>query len=391
MTTLERIPSGVAAPTSTVADVMALARESGVLMVDLRFVDLPGQSQHFSIPVKELGENLFIDGIGFDGSSIRGFQHIHESDMLLMPDPTHGLRRPDPQRPDDGPHLRRRRAGQPRAVFARPALHRPQGRAIPAESGIATTSYWGPEIEFYIFDSLRFDQTGYRGMYEIDSDEGIWNAGRNGTPNLAHRPRPKEGYFPVPPLDKLQDLRSQMVITLQAAGIDVEVHHHEVGDPGQAEIDIRYGTLVETADKVQKYKYIVRQTAAKAGKVVTFMPKPIFGDNGSGMHTHQSLWTDGTNLFYDADGYALLSDMARYYIGGLLKHAKSILAFAAPTTNSYRRLVPGYEAPINLVYCSATGRPASASRRTSRRRARDASSSARPTRPATRTCRSAPS
>jgi glutamine synthetase len=217
-------------------------------------------------------------------------------------------------------------------------------------SGIATTAYWGPEIEFYIFDSLRFHQNGYSGFYEIDSEEGIWNSSRNGVPNLAHRPRPKEGYFPVPPIDKFQDLRSEMVLALQSAGIDVEVQHHEVGGPGQAEIDIRYGTLVETADKVMKYKYIVRQVAANAGKVVTFMPKPIYGDNGSGMHTHQSLWNGDTPLFFDPNGYALLSDMARHYIGGLLKHAKSVLAFAAPTTNSYRRLVPGYEAPINLVY-----------------------------------------
>jgi glutamine synthetase len=350
MTTLERIPSGVAAPTSTVADVMALARESGVLIVDLRFVDMPGQAQHFSVPVKELGENLFIDGIGFDGSSIRGFQHIHESDMLLMPDPATAFVDPTLRVPtlvvlcnvvepgDRAPYTR-----DPRYV-ARKA------ERFLAASGIATTAYWGPEIEFYIFNSLRFDQTGYRGFYEIDSEEGIWNSGQNTTPNLAHRPRPKEGYFPVPPLDKYQDLRSDMVLNLQAAGILVEVQHHEVGGPGQAEIDIRYGTLVETADKVLKYKYIVKQTAARAGYVVTFMPKPLYGDNGSGMHTHQSLWNGDRNIFYNEDGYALLSNEARWYIGGLLRHAKSVLAFAAPTTNSYRRLVPGYEAPVYVSW-----------------------------------------
>jgi glutamine synthetase len=350
MTTLERIPSGVAAPTATVADVMSLARESGVLMVDLRFVDLPGQAQHFSIPVKELGENLFIDGIGFDGSSIRGFQHIHESDMLLMPDPKTAFVDPTLEVPTLAVMCDVVEPGSREPYSRDPRYIAKKAERFLVNSGIATTSYWGPEIEFYIFNSLRFDTTGYRSLYEIDSEEGIWNSGRNGTPNLAHRPRPKEGYFPLPPLDKYQDLRSRMVLALQASGIDVEVQHHEVGGPGQAEIDIRYGTLVETADKVLKYKYIVRQTAAQHGHVVTFMPKPLYGDNGSGMHTHQSLWNEGTNLFYDPDGYALLSDTARHYIGGLLKHAKAVLAFAAPTTNSYRRLVPGYEAPINLVY-----------------------------------------
>ena len=352
-TTLDRLvsaPGGVTPATSTVADVIELARETGVQIVDLRFVDLPGQAQHFSIPVRELTDNLFIDGIGFDGSSIRGFQHIHESDMLLMPDPATAYVDPTLRVPtlivvcnvvepgDRSPYTR-----DPRYVAKK-------AERFLASSGIATTAYWGPEIEFYIFNSLRFDQTGHRGFYEIDSEEGIWNSGHNTTPNLAHRPRPKEGYFPVPPLDKFQDLRSEMVLNLQAAGIEVEVQHHEVGGPGQSEIDIRYGTLVETADKVLKYKYIVKQTAAQAGYVVTFMPKPLFGDNGSGMHTHQSLWDGERNIFYNEDGYALLSDEARWYIGGLLRHAKSVLAFAAPTTNSYRRLDPGYEAPINLVY-----------------------------------------
>jgi glutamine synthetase len=350
MTLMERMSSHVTARTTSVSEVLHLARESGVQIVDLRFVDLPGQAQHFSVPVKELSENLFIDGIGFDGSSIRGFQHIHESDMLLMPDPSTAYVDPTLEVPTlivvcdvVEPGSREPYSRDPRFV-ARKA------ERFLAETGIATTSFWGPEIEFYIFDSLRFGQSGHRGFYEIDSDEGIWNSERNGTANLAHRPRPKEGYFPVPPLDKFQDLRSRMVLNLQAAGIDVEVQHHEVGGPGQAEIDIRYGTLLQTADKVLKYKYIVKQTAARGGHVVTFMPKPLFGDNGSGMHTHQSLWKDGTNIFYDEAGYALLSETARHYIGGLLAHAHAVLAFAAPTTNSYRRLVPGYEAPINLVY-----------------------------------------
>ncbi len=336
--------------TATAEDVLALARDAGIQMVDLRFVDLPGQAQHFSIPVKELTTGLFADGIGFDGSSIRGFQHIHESDMLLVPDASTAYVDPTLRVPTLAIMCDVAEPGD-RAPYSRdPRYVAKKAERFLAASGIATTAYWGPEIEFYIFDSLRFDQQGYRGFYEIDSDEGMWNSGRNGTANLAHRPRPKEGYFPVPPLDKYQDLRSEMVLRLQEAGIEVEVHHHEVGGPGQAEIDIRYGTLVETADKVLKYKYIVKQTAAQAGKVATFMPKPVFGDNGSGMHTHQSLWNGETALFYDPDGYALLSELARHYIGGLLQHAKAVLAFAAPTTNSYRRLVPGYEAPINLVY-----------------------------------------
>ncbi len=349
-TIFERMSSGVTPGTRTVADVLELAREAEIAIVDLRFVDLPGQAQHFSIPVKDLKEDLFIDGIGFDGSSIRGFQHIHESDMLLMPDPTTAYVDPTLRVPTLVVQCDVVEPGSRQPYSRDPRYVAKKAERFLSRSGIATTAFWGPEIEFYIFDSLRFSQSGHSGFYEIDSDEGIWNSARNGTPNLAHRPRPKEGYFPVPPIDKYQDLRSEMVLALQAAGIDVEVQHHEVGGPGQAEIDIKYGTLVETADKVMKYKYIVRQVGANAGKVVTFMPKPIFGDNGSGMHTHQSLWNDDTPLFYDPSGYALLSDLARWYIGGLLKHAKSILAFAAPSTNSYRRLVPGYEAPINLVY-----------------------------------------
>jgi glutamine synthetase len=341
---------GVTAPTTSVAEVLERARAASVSIVDLRFVDLPGQWQHFSVPVKELSEALFIDGIGFDGSSIRGFQKIHESDMLLIADPATAFVDPTLDIPTlvltcdvIDPITRQPYTRDPRFV-AKKAERFLRG------SGIATTSAWGPEIEFYIFTSLRFDQTAHSGYYEIDSEEGIWNSGRNTTPNLAFRPRHKEGYFPVPPTDRYQDLRSRMVLRLQESGIDVEVHHHEVGTAGQSEIDIRYGGLVETADKVLKYKYIVKQTAAEEGFVANFMPKPLFGDNGSGMHTHQSLWDGETPLFYDADGYALLSEMARHYIGGLLAHAPAILAFAAPTTNSYRRLVPGYEAPINLVY-----------------------------------------
>jgi glutamine synthetase len=343
-------PEGAAtARTRTAAEVLEFAREAGVAIVDLRFTDLPGTWQHFSIPVSEFGPAIFTDGIGFDGSSIRGFQQIHESDMLLVPDPSSAFVDPLLNIPTLAlicdvidPITRAAYTRDPRQV-ARKA------EAFLPTTGIATTSYWGPEIEFYIFNSLRFDQNAFEGYYHIDSEEGIWNSGRNDVANLGHRPRHKEGYFPVPPADRFQDLRSEMVQAMIAAGIDVEVHHHEVGTAGQTEIDIRFGTLVETADKVLKYKYITKNVARRAGYVANFMPKPLFGDNGSGMHTHQSLW-DGNNLFYDRRGYALLSKMARTYIGGLLVHAPAILAFAAPTTNSYRRLVPGFEAPINLVY-----------------------------------------
>src|SRR6266542_2085219 len=337
-------------PKTSAKDLIKRAKETGVKIVDLRFVDLPGTWQHFSIPVEELSEGLFIDGIGFDGSSIRGFQHIHESDMLLMPDANSAFDDPVLEVKTLNiicdvidPLSRKPYSRDPRFVAKKAEQYLPT-------TGIADTSFWGPEIEFYIFNSLRFDQAQNFGYYYIDSEEGIWNSGSNGTPNLAHRPRYKEGYFPVPPSDKLQDLRSKMVRALIDSGIAIEVHHHEVGTAGQTEIDMRFSTLVEMADKVLKYKYVTKNIAAKNGYVVTFMPKPLFGDNGSGMHTHQSLWRNGSNLFYDKDGYALLSTTARHYIGGLLKHAPAILAFAAPTTNSYRRLVPGYEAPINLVY-----------------------------------------
>src|SRR5207249_9844542 len=333
------------------ADVVRKAKEAGVQVVDLRFTDLPGTWQHFSIPLKELTEELFAEGIGFDGSSIRGFQAINESDMLLFPDPASAFVDPCLQVPtlsltcDVGdPVTGERYSRDPRYVAQKAEQYL-------VKTGIATTSYYGPEAEFYIFNSVRFDQNAHEGYYHIDSEEGIWNSGTNGgAANLGHRPRHKEGYFPVPPVDKLQDLRSKIMLAMIASGIDVEVHHHEVGTAGQTEIDMRFTTLTRMADQLMMYKYIVKNVCAQNGYTATFMPKPLFGDNGSGMHVHMSLWKDGKNLFFDANGYALLSQMAKWYIGGLIKHAPAILAFAAPTTNSYRRLVPGYEAPINLVY-----------------------------------------
>jgi glutamine synthetase len=338
-------------------DVLALAKDAGAQIADLRFCDLPGLMQHFSIPISELTEEGFDVGYGFDGSSIRGFQEIQESDMLLLPDPEGAYIDPFLDHPTVVVHcfVRDPVTGEmytrdPRGIARKAELYLKQ-------TGIAETSYWGPECEFYIFDSVRFDQNQHEGYYHIESVEGVWGSGDVWQPgregielNKGYKPRYKEGYFPVPPMDHFQNLRTEMVLNLEKVGVQVEVHHHEVGTAGQAEIDMRYDTLLAMADKVMKYKYAVKNTAAAAGKTVTFMPKPLFQDNGSGMHTHQSLWNGGENLFWDELGYAGISDSARHYIGGLLTHAPALLAFAAPTTNSYRRLVPGYEAPINLVY-----------------------------------------
>jgi glutamine synthetase len=331
-------------------EVLEKARQAGIKVVDFRFVDLPGTWQHFSVPLSGFEEDVFSEGIGFDGSSIRGFQAINESDMLLIPDPDSATVDPVLQVPTlylvcnvVDPITRESYTRDPRHVAQKAEAHL-------VRSGVADVSYWGPEAEFYIFNSIRFDQNPYSGYYYIDSEEGIWNSGSNGSSNLGFRPRYKEGYFPVPPTDKLQDLRSEIMLKLIEAGVDVEVHHHEVGTAGQAEIDMRFASLTRMADSLMTYKYVIKNVCQQHGYVATFMPKPIFQDNGSGMHCHQSLWKDGSNLFFDENGYALLSEQARWYIGGLLKHAPALLAFCAPTTNSYRRLVPGYEAPINLVY-----------------------------------------
>jgi glutamine synthetase len=331
-------------------NVLAWARDAGIRQLDVRFVDLVGGWQHFSIPLGKVDHDAIEEGFGFDGSSIRGFQKIHESDMVLLPDMNSAFVDPFCTVPTLNVVCT---VHEP--VSLKPYSRDPRQVARRAEeyltsTGVATTSYWGPEVEFYVFNSLAFDQTSHSGYYYIDSDEGIWNSGRNGTANLAYRPRTKEGYFPVPPVDKLQDLRSEMVDKLIAAGVDVEAHHHEVGTAGQSEIDIRFNTMTTMADAVLTYKYIIKNTAAANGMVATFMPKPIFQDNGSGMHVHQSLFHGDTNVFFDASGYGMLSETARHYIGGLLAHAPALLGLCAPTTNSYRRLVPGYEAPINLVY-----------------------------------------
>src|SRR5919198_935381 len=321
----------VSTPRTTPAEVLQRARQVGVKVVDVRFVDLPGTWQHFSVPLSELDEDSFSEGLGFDGSSIRGFQAINESDMLLLPDPDSATVDP---------------------VLSVPTLYLVCDIVDPItrEPYTRDARYVAKKAEFYIFNSIRFDQNAFSGYYFIDSEEGIWNSGSNGTANLGNRPRFKEGYFPVPPTDKLQDLRSEIMLKLIDAGVQVEVQHHEVGTAGQAEIDMRFDSLTKMGDKLMAYKYVIKNVCAQHGYVATFMPKPLFQDNGSGMHVHQSLWKDGENLFAEAGGYAGLSQTAKWYIGGLLKHAPALLGLCAPTTNSYRRLVPGYEAPINLVY-----------------------------------------
>ncbi len=334
----------------TPREVIEFAKKNKVEIVDLRFVDVPGLWQHFSVPVSELKEDIFEDGLGFDGSSIRGFQSIDESDMLLIPDPNSAFMDPFTQHPTLNLICNVRDPITGKSYSRDPRYIAQKAEKYLKSTGIADTSYWGPEIEFFILDNVRFDQSYNFGYYYVDSEAGFWNSGDGTKPNLGYKPRYKEGYFPVPPMDHFQDLRSEMVRTMEKIGMQIEVHHHEVATAGQTEIDMRYNTLTRMADQVLMYKYCIKNVARKNGKTVTVMPKPLFMDNGSGMHTHQSLWKGGKNLFYDKKGYALISQMAKYYIGGLLKHAHALCGFIAPTTNSYRRLVPGYEAPINLVY-----------------------------------------
>ena len=343
---------------STAEEVLSFIAAENVEFIDVRFCDLPGTIQHFTVPVSTFDADVFTEGRMFDGSSIRGFQAIHESDMLLLPDPSTAVLDPFRQHktlnltfsvfdPLTGAPYSR----DPRNVAAK-AVEYLKG------TGIADTSYFGPEAEFYIFDSARFATGPNEGYYHLDSIEGAWNTGadENGA-NLAYKPAYKGGYFPIPPTDHYTDLRSEMVKNLIAVGIETEMQHHEVGTAGQAEIDVRFDSLQRMADKLMLFKYVIKSTARAAGKTVTFMPKPLFGDNGNGMHCHQSLWKDGEPLFYDETGYGGLSDIGRWYVGGLLKHAPSLLAFTNPTVNSYHRLVPGFEAPVNLVY-SARNRSA---------------------------------
>ncbi len=330
--------------------VAALAKKHGAKVVDFRFTDLLGTWQHYTLHIDQLDDGTFASGVGFDGSSIRGFQAIHESDMLLMPDPDTAFIDPLLQVPTlvlicniSDPLTRKFYSRDPRHVGQKAEDHL-------IKSGIAGSTLWGPEAEFFVFDSVRFENNQNSCFYEIDSVEGIWNSGRDESPNLGYKPRYKEGYFPCPPTDTLMDFRSEVLLKCRSIGIDCFLHHHEVATAGQGEIGVGARALIAAGDQLIAYKYMIKNIARAKNKTVTFMPKPIFGDNGNGMHTHQSLWKGSTNLFYDAKGYAGLSKLALWYVGGLLKHAPALCAICSPTTNSYKRLVPGYEAPVNLAY-----------------------------------------
>lgn len=330
-------------------EAIALAKERGATMVDFKFVDFPGTWQHFSVPLSEFSESSFEDGFGFDGSSIRGWQPINQSDMLILPDPTTAQMDPFMAEPTVtficnivDPITREPYSRDPRYIAQKAEAHL-------KSTGLGDTAFFGPEAEFFIFDNIRFDQNHHEGFYHIDSIEGRWNSGTNGSPNLGYKPRYKEGYFPVSPTDAHQDIRSEMALTLEQLGIRIEAQHHEVATAGQGEIDMRFAPLTQMGDNLMWFKYVVKNIARRYNKTVTFMPKPLFEDNGSGMHTHVSIWKDGQPLFA-GDQYGGLSEMALWAIGGILKHAPALCAFTNPTTNSYRRLVPGFEAPINLAY-----------------------------------------
>ena len=332
-------------------EVVEFAKKNKAKMLDLKFMDFPGMWQHFTVPISEFSEESFEDGYGFDGSSIRGWQPIHASDMLVMPDPATAVMDPFTKVPTltmicniFDPITKEKYTRDPRNIAQKAEVYLKSTK-------IADIAYFGPEAEFFVFDDIRFDQNEHCGFYYIDSIEGRWNSGREENPNLGYKPRYKEGYFPVPPTDSLQDLRTEMVLVMEQVGIEIECQHHEVATAGQAEIDMKFTTLVKCSDNLMWYKYIVKNVAKKFGKTITFMPKPLFRDNGSGMHTHQSLWKGGKPIFA-GNGYGGLSEIAMFYIGGILKHAPSLCAFVAPTTNSYKRLVPGFEAPVNLAYSS---------------------------------------
>ncbi|MEJ5358967.1 MAG: type I glutamate--ammonia ligase [Desulfobacterales bacterium] len=332
-------------------EVLSFAQEHGARMLDLRFMDFPGLWQHFSVPIHQLDEGSFEDGFGFDGSSIRGWQPINASDMLVIPDPATARMDPFTREPTlvmicdiVDPVTRAPYTRDPRNIAKK-------AEAYLKSTGIAEIAYLGPEAEFFIFDDIRYESNVYGAFYEIDSIEGTWNTGRDEGPNLGYKPRPKEGYFPVPPMDKFQDLRTEMVLELERLGIEVEAQHHEVATAGQAEIDMKFKPLLQMADQLMWFKYVLKNVACRHNHTVTFMPKPLFGDNGSGMHTHVSLWKDGKNLFA-GDRYAGVSPIALHAIGGILKHCRALCAITNPTTNSYKRLVPGYEAPVNLAYSS---------------------------------------
>jgi glutamine synthetase len=335
----------------TPKEVVEFAKKNNCQMFDIKFMDLPGMWQHFSFPMSELKESTFVDGLGFDGSSIRGWKAIHASDMIVIPDSATAIMDPFTKYPTLSLI-----ANIYDPITKEPYNRDPRNIAMRAEAylkstGIADTGYFGPEAEFFVFDDIRYASGQSGAFYAIDSVEAAWNTGKDEKPNLGHKPRYKEGYFPAAPVDSQVDLRSEMVIVMQQCGVEIEAQHHEVATAGQGEIDMRFSPLMQMADKLMMFKYIIKNVAYRNGKTATFMPKPIWGDNGSGMHVHQSLWKGGKPLFA-GDKYGGLSEMALHYIGGILKHAKSLAAICAPTTNSYKRLVPGYEAPVNLAYSS---------------------------------------
>ncbi len=339
----------MAAKKSSKQKVLDFIKKNGIKFVDLKFMDFPGQWQHFTVPVSEFDESAFENGFGFDGSSIRGWKKINESDMLIIPDPDKMFVDKFIKVPTISlicdvyePATKEQYTRCPRSIAQK-------AEAYLKSTGIADKAFFGPEAEFFVFDDVRFDSKPNGTFYFVDSVEGNWNTGRDEGPNLGHKPRYKEGYFPVPPVDSLNDLRNEMALNLMEIGIPVEAQHHEVASGGQCEIDLRFKPLLEAADQLLMFKYVVKNTAKQYGKTATFMPKPVEGDNGSGMHVHVSLWKRNKPLFAGS-GYAGLSDTALYFIGGILKHAASLLAFTNPTTNSYKRLVPGFEAPVNLAY-----------------------------------------
>ncbi|MGP8198426.1 MAG: type I glutamate--ammonia ligase [Limisphaerales bacterium] len=341
---------------STPKSVIETARKQGAKMVDVKFVDTFGTWQHFSTPFSELTEDVFDEGFGFDGSSIRGWKSIEASDMLAMPDPDTAFIDPFCSVPTLSITCTITETGTKEAYIRDPRGIAQRGEKYLLSTGVADSAVFGPEAEFFVFDNVQYDAKSNGTFYSLDSEEAIWNTGRDEAPNTGYKIRHKEGYFPVPPNDTQQDIRTEMVLIMEQLGIKVEKHHHEVATAGQAEIDFRFDTLVKTADNMMLYKYIIRNVARRHGKTATFMPKPLFGDNGSGMHTHQSLWKGGKPLFAGKE-YAGLSQLALHYIGGILKHAKALCAICSPTTNSYKRLVPGFEAPVNLAY-SARNRSA---------------------------------
>ena len=335
---------------STPSELLKEIKDLEIKMVDMRFTDMPGTTHHFTIPIKFLDEDIFDDGLGFDGSSVRGFQAIENSDMIVLPDVTTAYIDPFFSEKTivfycdiKDPITKESYTRDPRNIAKK-------AEGYLKTSGIGDTAFFGPEAEFFIFNDVKYDSGSNFAFHEVDSSEGTWNTGKDEGPNLGHKPRHKEGYFPLPPVDSMHDVRTEMVMTMQDIGLTVEAHHHEVATGGQQEIDLEFAPLVSMADDLMKYKYVVKNVAKLHGLSATFMPKPLFGDNGSGMHVHQSVWKDGDTLMYKKGNYADLSDLALNYIGGILRHAPALLAFCAPTTNSYKRLVPGFEAPVNIAY-----------------------------------------